>query len=122
MITALTKDAGRNQLIANDVVGFTQASPGPALVVSDRKTHCGVLADLIRERGVKVALLTGDTRPKARGQIIDDLRAGNLDVLVATIQLIGEGVRLQESCWTVFGNTFQVCSKAPAVGWSGSQI
>ena len=60
-------------------------------MVSDRKEHCNVLAELIGKHGVRVAVLTGDTPKKKRGQVIEDLNAGQLDVLVSTIQLTGEG-------------------------------
>jgi superfamily II DNA or RNA helicase len=91
MLTALTGDPARNQLIVNDFVDFARDAPDPALMVSDRKEHCNVLAELIRERGIRVAVLTGDTPKNARTQVIEDLNAGKLDVLVSTIQLIGEG-------------------------------
>lgn len=91
MITALAADEARNRMIATDVASFAQGSTGPALVVTGRKAHCGILGDLIKGFGVGAAVVTGSTRPKERSRIIEDLHAGKLKVLIATTQLIGEG-------------------------------
>jgi superfamily II DNA or RNA helicase len=91
MITALTGDPDRNQLIASDVIEYAKSGANPALVVSDRKQHCQMLADLIRKAGIRVAVLTGDLNAKKRYEIIDALSCGRLDALISTVQLIGEG-------------------------------
>jgi len=47
MITALTEDQGRNQLIAYHVISEARAGHF-CLVLSDRVAHCKTLADMIR--------------------------------------------------------------------------
>lgn len=91
MITTLTNDHRRNQMIAGDVVGFYLAHSGTALVVSERINHCEELENLISERMPDVTLLTGDTAKGKRKQIISDANDGKIEVLVATLNLISEG-------------------------------
>jgi superfamily II DNA or RNA helicase len=91
MISALAADPARNQLIAKDVIQYVQRSSPPALVVSDRKAQCHQIAELIRKAGIATAVLTGELSAKRRQQIVSDLAAGKVPVLVSTIQLIGEG-------------------------------
>jgi superfamily II DNA or RNA helicase len=61
------------------------------LVVSDRVAHCQILAELMAEQGVVAQVLTGQATSEKRSQIVEDVQAGGVEVLVATLQLIGEG-------------------------------
>lgn len=92
LITALTAHQGRNRQIVEDIVeaaGRPQA--GVLLVVSDRVSHCELFAEQLAARGLAVALLTGQTPPEKRIEIVRAVQEGELRVLVATLQLIGEG-------------------------------
>lgn len=92
LITALTKDVTRNQQIVDDVIqvaGFEGS--GTQLLVSDRVSHCQVFEKLLLERGMVVALLTGQTSTDQRAMVVKQVKAGDVQVLVATLQLIGEG-------------------------------
>lgn len=91
LVCALVEDGRRNSLVARDAALFSQKTGRTALVVSDRKEHCRTLAGLVEAMGQKVALLTGDIGPEQRKSVVEAARAGSLDVLVATLQLIGEG-------------------------------
>lgn len=91
LMAALTTDDARNRQIADDVAGETRSGSGTALVVSDRVAHCETLANLIKERGVDVATLTGRVSGEDRSRIVRAVQEEKLKVLVATIQLIGEG-------------------------------
>ena len=91
MITALTDDDERNNLIADDIIQHTRHSKDPALVVSERKAHCHALADIIRQEGVCVTVLTGDLPRRKRQDIIERVHSDQVDVLLSTTQLIGEG-------------------------------
>ena len=46
---------------------------------------------MLRDAGIAADVLTGDTRDKEREAIVGRLNSGNVKVLVATGQLIGEG-------------------------------
>ncbi len=92
LISALASHQGRNLQIVEDVIQAAgSATTGVLLVVSDRVSHCEVLAEQLAQRGQSVALLTGQTPPDQRSQIVKDVQNGDLRVLVATLQLIGEG-------------------------------
>ncbi|RJR36925.1 MAG: DEAD/DEAH box helicase [Desulfobacteraceae bacterium] len=91
MLSELTEDRARNALIAADVVIEAKNGNGICLVLSDRKSHCETLADLIHRRGVHVEVLTGDLTNGRRQAVIDKLNTGGVKVLVATGPLLGEG-------------------------------
>jgi len=91
MLCELTQDPSRNRLIAGDVAKEASNGGGVCLVLSDRKTHCYLLQNLLSQDGIKSEVLTGDLPDEERKAIIDNLNAGLVQVLVATGQLIGEG-------------------------------
>ncbi|MBW1988081.1 MAG: DEAD/DEAH box helicase [Deltaproteobacteria bacterium] len=91
MMTALCADDARNSVIAADVAAWVEQGRGPALVVSERKSHCRELAARIRAACPRTDVLTGDTPGPARRRAIEKADSGELDVLVATLQLVGEG-------------------------------
>lgn len=96
MLSELTRDPARNHLIAADVVNEARKGSGICLILSDRKSHCSTLQDLLREKGVESELLTGDLSDGEREQVVDDLNRGRIRVLIATGQLIGEGFDCKE--------------------------
>ena len=92
LIKALTRDTDRNEQIAADVAALLdQGHGGTVLVVSDRVAHCRLLADSLAARGHDPVLLTGRVPAEARAGIVERVRAGRVQVLIATLQLIGEG-------------------------------
>jgi len=91
MLTELTRDPERNQLIALDVASEAKNGGGVCLVLSDRKAHCETLTALLGLCDVPCELLTGDVANGKRQAIIDRLNQGKVKVLIATGQLIGEG-------------------------------
>ncbi len=92
LITALTSHQGRNIQIVEDIIQAAgKATTGVLLVVSDRVSHCELFAGELGRRGMSVALLTGQTPAEKRMQIVKDVQNGELRILVATLQLIGEG-------------------------------
>lgn len=100
MLTELTADTKRNALIAEDILEHSRNHDGILLALSDRKSHCETLAAILRIRTKQeVAVLTGDLAKKERTEVVDNLRAGKVKILIATGQLIGEGFDLPElSC------------------------
>lgn len=92
LIKALAADERRNRQIAEDIVTLTrQGHQGTILVVSDRVAHCQALAQFLAAQGVEAPVLTGQTLPEKRARLVAEVQAGGMAVLVATLQLIGEG-------------------------------
>jgi superfamily II DNA or RNA helicase len=97
MLSELTQDPARNDLIADDVAQEAQGdAPGVCLVLSDRVAHCKTLVDLLAAREVTAAMLTGDLPAADRRKVVEALNGGQVKVLVATGQLIGEGFDCRE--------------------------
>ncbi len=96
MLSELTQDPDRNALIADDVAKEAQNGGGVCLLLSDRKAHCEALSELLAARGIAATVLTGDIPTKERQAIVAALNSGQIKVLVATGQLIGEGFDCQE--------------------------
>ncbi len=91
LMKALTTDEHRNSQIVDDIVAQSGKSEGGILVVSDRVAHCQLLADMLAERGVHAKVLTGRTSSEERSATVEEVHAGNLQILISTLQLIGEG-------------------------------
>ncbi len=92
MLSELTEDPERNELIASDVAQEAQNGGGICLVLSDRKNHCQKLQAVLSERfKVPAEVLTGDVSNSQRKDIVARLNAGKVKILIATGQLVGEG-------------------------------
>ncbi len=92
MLSELTANDQRNRLIAEDIAREVMGNDGVCLVLSDRKKHCQTLFSLLQYKyKVQVRLFTGDLSAKERREILDELDEGQIRVLIATGQLIGEG-------------------------------
>jgi superfamily II DNA or RNA helicase len=92
MLAELVSDDKRNRMIAEDVAAEVKKFTGVCLVLSDRKGHCETLQALLRYRyKVFSELLTGDLSAEQRRKVVDKLNEGQVKVLIATGQLIGEG-------------------------------
>jgi superfamily II DNA or RNA helicase len=94
MLSELTTDDRRNHLIARDVAKeIQQVGKGEVcLILSDRKLHCATLLSILKHKHhISADLLTGDLSSERRHQVVERVRGGDIRVLVATGQLIGEG-------------------------------
>jgi len=91
LMSTLTADEPRNHQITDDIVAEVKKNPGTILVVSDRVAHCEKLAEYLTSRSVITAVLTGRLATEERAGIVDGVRKGQYQVLVSTVQLIGEG-------------------------------
>ncbi|SMP82024.1 Superfamily II DNA or RNA helicase [Desulfonatronum zhilinae] len=90
MISAMVLNQERNDLIVSDIAANTNGS-GTALVVSSRVNHCETIAKMLEDKGLKVALLIGGMSVKKREQVVADVQAEKVQVLVSTSQLVAEG-------------------------------
>ncbi|RZB31836.1 MAG: hypothetical protein SRB1_01455 [Desulfobacteraceae bacterium Eth-SRB1] len=92
MLSELTTDDVRNRLIASDVALESRNIAGVCLIMSDRKKHCETLQALLKyKHKVASELLTGDLKDSERQKVLERLNQGQVKVLIATGQLIGEG-------------------------------
>jgi superfamily II DNA or RNA helicase len=92
VLSELCQNEARNRLIARDVATEAQKGSGICLILSDRKSHCADLKTILSEHySTKAEVLTGDLPQKAREAIVNRLTLGEIKVLIATGQLIGEG-------------------------------
>jgi len=91
LLKALTADPARNRLIVGDILKEAGHTDGSILVVSDRVEHCQTLAAMLEEKGLQPAVLTGRLKADERGDLVERIRAGQVKVVIATVQLIGEG-------------------------------
>jgi superfamily II DNA or RNA helicase len=96
MLSELTEDLSRNNLIAQDVANEATNGGGICLVLSDRKSHCEMIHSLLSRKGIKSEVLTGDLSNGDRKETVEALNSGRIKVLIATGQLIGEGFDCKE--------------------------
>ncbi len=92
MLSELTMDKQRNHLIVSDIDNELRQNTGICLVLSDRKAHCENIQAILKYRfKTESELLTGDVQIADRQKILERLNNGEVKVLIATGQLIGEG-------------------------------
>ena len=92
LIKALVRHEGRNLQIINDIVKVSKkADCGTILVVSDRVSHCELFVEQLQKKGLQVGLLSGQLSAENRNEVVENVLSGNVQVLVATLQLISEG-------------------------------
>lgn len=94
MLSELAENADRNYLVVSDVVQEVANGGGISLVLSDRKSHCEILAGMLTGKGIKTAILIGDLSTSKRKEVIEKINAGEVSVIVATGSLVGEGFDL----------------------------
>ncbi len=85
LLTALTTDSDRNQLIANLAIREARAGH-QVLVLSERVAHVERLGSIIGEQASELtfAVVTGSTAAKRREAAIEDARSGTVQILLAT--------------------------------------
>jgi len=92
MMGALAADPARNSLIAETVARDADAGH-VCLVLSARVDHCELLAGLLRDKGLAAEVLCGKVPRKRRTELLQQARAGELRVLLAT-SVADEGLDL----------------------------
>lgn len=71
--------------------GFQAALMAPTEILANQ--HFDTISSLTGNLDVSVALLTGSTRPKKRGELHEKLRSGEMHILIGTHALIEETVQ-----------------------------
>lgn len=93
MLHELTEDEDRNELIARDMTTeYRNGSEGVLLALSDRKAHCWRLHSWLSRLGIRAEVLTSDVKESEQDKIVEAADAGHIRALIATGQLIGEGL------------------------------
>jgi superfamily II DNA or RNA helicase len=92
IVEALTEDENRNNLIVRDIIGEYSLDKS-ILVLTGRKGHCLKISQRLGQK-VKHSVLTGNLSQKVRREILRDFKNKKIRVLIATSQLIGEGIDL----------------------------
>lgn len=88
----LVYDSSRNMLITQNILKKIMAGK-KILVLTERKEHVGVL-NLYLKNHCEVMTLTGDDSVSRRNLKHEQLNLGHFQVLIATGQLLGEGLDL----------------------------
>lgn len=70
--------------------GFQSCLMAPTEILAQQ--HYKSISELVQNLDIKVALLTGSVKGKARTEILDALKAGEIDIIVGTHALIEETV------------------------------
>lgn len=91
MITALTNDSDRNNIIASIVKEDLRKYNDKILITSDRVGHCNLLNDMFHSERINSEVLSGRISKRERRAIVDEVKNGSCKVLIATTSLIGEG-------------------------------
>jgi superfamily II DNA or RNA helicase len=92
MLSELTQNDMRNRLIASDIANEVRDHAGVCLVLSDRKKQCETLWAILKyKHKVEAAVFTGDLGTDERKAVLGKLHNGEVKVLIATGQLMGEG-------------------------------
>lgn len=90
LVSWLCESPRRNRLIAGDVVRAAQKGR-VCLVLTDRVDHAETLGAMIDAQGIRVVVLHGTVPRSEREQVRARIESGELQAVVATGQLIGEG-------------------------------
>ncbi len=89
VLSDASKCEERNRQIADDVADAVERGH-LVLLLSDRKEHCDQLSDALSDR-LGVATLYGQVGKKAKKKIFTEFESGEVQVLIATARLLGEG-------------------------------
>mgnify|MGYP004452942213 FL=1 len=74
----------------NSLCGYQSALMAPTEILATQ--HYNNIKELLKDTGVKVELLTGSVNKKDKKLIYDDLKNGNVDIIIGTHALIQEEV------------------------------
>ncbi len=89
----LSRNEERNQMIVDDVKAIINENRN-ALILSERKNHIELLAQVLREHVKNVIVLIGGTKKSQRAeamQLLNSIPASEPRVIIATGKFIGEG-------------------------------
>lgn len=91
LITDMTESKDRNRQIVDDII-LHSGGGRRGLVLTDRVAHIDMLCDMLDAEGLRVIPLHGKTGKQSRHEVIDMLKAGDIDLIIATYALAKEGL------------------------------
>lgn len=91
LINDLTEDESRNQQVIQDIAGHS-GNGKRGLVLTDRVQHVKVLSNALNALGLRCVTLYGSVKKSIRETAIESLKAGEIDLIVATFSLAREGL------------------------------
>lgn len=89
-IKSLCFDTARNEQIINDIIKMAQANK-KCLVLTERKEHVELLTEYLK-RDFEIITMTGDLSVSKKKEKERQIVSGHFQIIVATGQLVGEGV------------------------------
>lgn len=90
----LSNDAARNALITADIKSEARAGK-KCLVLTERKEHAEMLRAYVR-RDFETVLFSGDLSFRQRQLALQKIKSGRFRILIATGQILGEGVDIRD--------------------------
>jgi len=93
MLTELTENEARNQLILNNIITNSQ-DQRIHLLLSDRVNHCKFFYENLKDHGFNVILLIGETRTKTKWDEIK--KDKTINAIIAQSSIAAEGLDFPE--------------------------
>jgi len=110
LISALTEDAGRNEILV-DLATRAACKGRSVLLLSSRVDHCQILFRMIEKKnpGISVAI-TGSMKQKNRKNALDSIKQGQKSILVAS-SIADEGLNVPVLDTLIFATPFKAKGK-----------
>ncbi len=106
-IKSLCFDTARNEQIIDNIVQSAQAGK-KCLVLTERKEHVDLLAEYLK-RDYEIIIMTGDLTANNKKEKEKQILSGHFQIILATGQLVGEGVHFPhlDSLFLVYPFSFE---------------
>ncbi|OGH88217.1 MAG: hypothetical protein A3J93_00560 [Candidatus Magasanikbacteria bacterium RIFOXYC2_FULL_42_28] len=107
VIKSLCFDTARNQQIINDIIQSAQSGK-KCLVLTERKEHVDIMAEYLK-RDFEIITMTGDLAASKKKEKEKQILCGHFQIIIATGQLVGEGVHFPhlDSLFLVYPFSFE---------------
>ncbi|HHV42581.1 MAG TPA: ATP-dependent DNA helicase RecG [Clostridiaceae bacterium] len=102
--------------------GYQSVFMAPTSILAEQ--HYSTLRDLYKNTNIRLALLTGDIRNNARSEILSNLLAGQIDILIGTHAVLEKTVKYKNLglCITDEQHRFGVDQRAALGEFSGNDL
>lgn len=110
----LVENRIRNEEITHDVAACVKQG-AHCLLLTERREHAEILANLLSDAGISTAVLRGGMGVKERSKV--EAKLHDAQVVVATGKYIGEGFDLPPTGYAVPGLTHRLERDVSAIRW-----